>query len=217
MSYILVQKSVWRSSESRVGLASKRQVWSILFFFEIYDHVSKGKFGPLSNCSKRKVWSRFGEKFGPKLPFLNNLNHVWEMFWKRQVWSRFFSESGPNLPFRTIWKWTKLAFWHVIINFEKKKKWTKPAFSKQILTWFWTPSNTFLDQNIRQYVLSLWISCHFRTIRIISLNMWSRGRCLLHRLLSFMQDIDCKNMLCRFEITWTPLDKISEVFTSKMM
>ena len=68
-SYILVQKIVWRSSKSRVGLASKWQVWSILFLFEIYDHVSKGKFGPLSNCSKRQVWSRFGEKFGPNLPF----------------------------------------------------------------------------------------------------------------------------------------------------
>ena len=47
-SYIMVQKSVWRSSESQVRLASKRQVWNILFLFEIYDHVSKGKFGPLS-------------------------------------------------------------------------------------------------------------------------------------------------------------------------
>ena len=69
MSYILVQKSVWRSSESRLGLVSKRQVWSILFLFEISNHVSNGKFGPLSNCSKRQVWSRFEEKSGPKLFF----------------------------------------------------------------------------------------------------------------------------------------------------
>ena len=42
----MAQKSVGRSSESRVELASKRQIWSILFLFEIYDHVPKGKFGP---------------------------------------------------------------------------------------------------------------------------------------------------------------------------
>ena len=65
---------------SRVRLASKRQVWSTFFLFEIFDHVSKGKFGPHSNCSKRQFWSRFGGKSGPKLPFLNNLSHVWEMF-----------------------------------------------------------------------------------------------------------------------------------------
>ena len=141
----MVQKSVWRSSESRVELASKRQVWSILFLFEIYDHVSKGKFGPLSNCSKRQVWSRFGEKIGPNLPFSKHLPHVTQIIPKIQVWSNFFSESGPNLPFRTIWMWTKLAFWHVIKNFEKKKSGPNLPFrsnstrdSGLLQTLFWT-------------------------------------------------------------------------------
>jgi len=60
--------------------------------------------------------------------------------------------------------WTKLAFSNNFNvdqtclltrdhKFRKEKKWTKLAFSKQLLTWFWTPSNTFLDQNIRLYVL----------------------------------------------------------------
>ena len=61
--------SVWRRSESRVGLASKMQVWSTLFLFEIYDHVSKGRFDPLFNCSKRQVSSRLGGNSGPNLPF----------------------------------------------------------------------------------------------------------------------------------------------------
>ena len=115
--YILVQKSVWRSSESRVGLASKRQVWSILFLFEIYDHVSKGKFGPLSNCSKRQVWSRFGEKSGPNLPF-PNISHTWFKLFKKGKFGPDFSPNldqtclfeqfkcGPNLPFDT---WSKIS------------------------------------------------------------------------------------------------------------
>ena len=109
-SCILVQKSVWRSSKSRVGLASKRQVWSILFLFEIYDHVPKDKFDPLSNCSKRQVWSIFGEKSGPNLSFLNNFNHVCEIFGKGKFGPDFSPnmeqtclfeqfESGPTLPF----------------------------------------------------------------------------------------------------------------------
>ena len=85
-SYILVQKSVSKSSESRVGLASKWQVWSILFPSEIYDHMSKGKFGPLSNCSKRQVWSRFGEKIWTKLAFWKHPSHVIQFIQKRQVW-----------------------------------------------------------------------------------------------------------------------------------
>ena len=118
MFHILVQKSVWWSSESRVKLASKRQIWSTLYLFEIYDHVSKGKFGPLSNWSKRQVWSRFGENLDQTGLFQNN-SHTWfKLFKKGKFGPDFFSESGPNLPFRTIWKWTKLAFWHVIINFE---------------------------------------------------------------------------------------------------
>ena len=87
---------------------------SLVHFFlsEIQGHVSKGKFGPLSDCSKRQVWSRFGEKSGPNLPFLNNLNHVREMFSKGKFGPNFSpnldqtclfeqSESGPNLPFDT--------------------------------------------------------------------------------------------------------------------
>ena len=91
-----------KESKVTCGVTSKRQVWSTFFLFEFFDHVSKGKFGPHSNCSKRQVCSIFGEKSGPNLPFLNSLNHVWEMFSKRQVWSRFFSEYGANLPFRAI-------------------------------------------------------------------------------------------------------------------
>ena len=88
-------------------------------------------------------------KIRTKLAFLNNFNHVWEMFRKRQVWSRFFSESGQNLPLRTIWKWTDFVFWHVIINFEEKESGPNLPFRSKFHTWFWTPSNTFLDQNIR--------------------------------------------------------------------
>ena len=158
LTTILVQKNVWMSPESRVELLRKGKFGPLFFLFEIFDHVSKGKFGPHLNCSKRQVWSRFGEKIGPNLPFSKHLPHVTQIIQKRQLWSRFFSESGPNLPFRTIWMWTKLAFWHVIINFEKKKKWTKLAFSSQLHTWLWTPSNTFLDQNIR---LNVHESCQF--------------------------------------------------------
>ena len=80
----------------------KASLVHFFLLFEIYDHVSKGKFGPHSNCSKRQVCSIFGENSGPNLPFSNSLNHVWEMFSKRQNWSRFFSEYGANLPFRAI-------------------------------------------------------------------------------------------------------------------
>ena len=55
-------KKFLKESTITCGVASKRQVWSTFFLFEIFDHVSKGKFGPDSNCSKRQVCSRFGEK-----------------------------------------------------------------------------------------------------------------------------------------------------------
>ena len=73
-------KKCLKGSGVTCGVTSKRQVWSTFFLFEFFDHVSKGKFGPHLNFSKRQVWSRFGEKSGPKLPFLNNLSHVREMF-----------------------------------------------------------------------------------------------------------------------------------------
>jgi len=139
-----------KESKVTCGVSSKRQVWSTFFLFEFFDHVSKGKFGPHSKCSKRQVCSIFGEKSGPNLPFRKHLPHVIQTIRKRQVWSRFFSEYGANLPFRAIWMWTKLAFWHVIKKFEEKKKWTKLAFSSLLHTWLWTPSNTFLDQNLRR-------------------------------------------------------------------
>ena len=100
--------------ESRItwGVASKRQVWSTFFLFEIFDHVSKGKFGPYLNCSKRQVWSRFGEKSGPNLPF-ENISLTWFKLFKKGKFGPIFSpnldqtclfeqfECGPNLPFDT--------------------------------------------------------------------------------------------------------------------
>jgi len=71
--------------ESRVtcGVSSKRQVWSTFFLFEFFDHVSKGKFGPHSNSSKRQVWSKIRRK-------ILDQTCLFEQF-----------ESGPNLPFDT--------------------------------------------------------------------------------------------------------------------
>ena len=125
-----------KESKVTCGVSSKRQVWSTFFLFEFFDHVSKGKFGPHSKCSKRQVCSIFGEKSGPNLPFRKHLPHVIQTIQKRQVWSRFFSEYGANLPFRTISKWTKLAFWHVTLNFGEKKSGPNLPFRSKSHTWY---------------------------------------------------------------------------------
>ena len=54
---------------------------------------------------------------------------------------------GPKSILMTI-----IAFWHVIIIFEGKLKWTKITFYKQLLHVTWTPSNTCQDQKIRRFV-----------------------------------------------------------------
>ena len=137
MSYILVRKSVWRSSESRVGLPSKRQIRFTLSLFEIYDHVSKGKdqtFKLFEKSSlvqiRRKIWTKLAfSKITPardsnysklaslvqiflqictKLAFSNNLNADQTCLLKR------------DHKFRREIKWTKLTFskqvQHVILN-----------------------------------------------------------------------------------------------------
>ena len=94
MSYILVQKSVWRRSESRVGLASKRQVWSTLKLFEKASLVQiRRKIRP--NLPFWIIWitcvrcfeiGKFGPDFSPNL----DQTCLFEQF-----------ENGPNLPFPT--------------------------------------------------------------------------------------------------------------------
>ena len=59
----------------------------------VLDLPRKGKFGPLSNCSKRQVWSRFGEKTGPNLPFSKHLPHVTQII-QKGTFGPYFS---PNL------------------------------------------------------------------------------------------------------------------------
>ena len=63
--------------------------------------------------------------------------------------SNFNCLNGPNVHFRITWKWTKIAFWHLIIIFEDKTKWIKNVFSKQFLHVIWKPWNTFRDQKVR--------------------------------------------------------------------
>ena len=87
-----------KESKVTCGVTSKRQVWSTFFLFEFFDHMSKGKFGPHSNCSRRQVWSRFGEKTGPNLPF-ENISLTWFKLFKKGNFGQF--ECGPNLPFDT--------------------------------------------------------------------------------------------------------------------
>ena len=54
---------------------------------------------------------------------------------------------GPKLEIQNIEKWTKIRFGHVILNFEEKLSGPKSDFRSKSITWEWTPSNTFLDQN----------------------------------------------------------------------
>ena len=83
MSYILVQKSVWRRSESRVGLASKRQVWSILFLFE------SGHNLPFDTWSYLKFDGKFRRDIKwSKLAFSKQVQHV--------ILNSFKHFSGPK-------------------------------------------------------------------------------------------------------------------------
>ena len=72
-------------------------------------------------------------------------------------WSSFYCSDGPKAHFRTIWKWTKIAFWHVIIIFEDKTKWTKNAISRQLLHVIWTPLKHFSGSKIKLYAVGLMI------------------------------------------------------------
>ena len=73
---------------------------------------------------------------------LGGLHGIWKL--KIENWERHISNVTyhtslwPKALFRTIWKWTKIAFWHAIIIFEDKTKWTKHVISRQLLHVIWT-------------------------------------------------------------------------------
>ena len=87
--------------------------------------------------------------------------------WQMQFWSIVYSKSEPKFRIRTIWKWTKTAFWHVIINFKNVFLWSRSSVKLQFWstfklyecailvqirrrteTWYWGRSNTFLERNL---------------------------------------------------------------------
>ena len=88
----------------RDELASKIGFWPTKFFFEIYDHVSKSDFGPLLNGSNFRFWSR-------------DLLRI---------------EIGAKSEIRSIEKWSKIGFCHLIIIFEEQIEWSKIGYSKKV-------------------------------------------------------------------------------------
>ena len=99
----LLRKSVWRRSFPRDELPSKTRFCSRQFFFELFNHVSKSDFAPLLNSSNFWFWSRF-------------LLRV---------------KIGAKSEIRTVEKWSKIRFGHVIIIFGEKMERSKIGFSKQ--------------------------------------------------------------------------------------
>ena len=102
-------------------------------------------------ASKRHIWSRFREKTGPNLHFENISLTLFEQF-----------EYGPDYLDQTCILTRDHKFW-------KEKKWTKLVFSKKLLTWFWTPLNTFLGQTIRLNVYGFVESLRsfFQTCKVV--------------------------------------------------
>jgi len=103
------------------------------FYFFSKFMITRQKASPLSNCSKRQVWSRFGVKSGPNLPFSKHLPHVTQIIQK----GTFRPDFSPNLDqtclfeqFESGPKWTCLLTRDH--KFRKEIKWTKLAFSKQV-------------------------------------------------------------------------------------
>ena len=86
-----------------MGLLRKSDFGPFNFLFEIFDHVSKSVFGPLFNSSNFRFCSRFLLRI----------------------------EIGAKLEIRSIEKWSKIGFGHVIIIFEEEIEWSKIGFSKQ--------------------------------------------------------------------------------------
>ena len=87
-----------------------------------------------------------------------------------RFWSNFYS-NRTKVPYLTIWRGTRIAFWHLIIIFEDKTKWIKNVFSMQLLHVFWKPWNTFWDQKIRFCVVvknKFWKTWLFHFVQIDS-------------------------------------------------
>ena len=95
------------------GTCFETAFWSTLFLLKTYAHVP---WSTVWSTFKRQIWSRFEVRCWTKNAFSKNLQNMIQISQKSNFGLISYFESGPNLPFGTIWKWTKLAFWHVIIN-----------------------------------------------------------------------------------------------------
>ena len=99
---------------------------------------------------------------------INKLIRTWLLLVRKSV-LHFFSLKWTKV--RAIWKWNKVAIWHVVEHslsncsnlqlwfISKRKIWTKVicevTFAKLLQHVIWTPSNTFLDQNLRSRVYEI--------------------------------------------------------------
>ena len=103
----------WLKGFKILGTCVDTAFWSTLFLLKTYAHVH---WSTVWSTFKRQIWSRFEVRCWTKNAFSKNLQNMIQISQKSNFGLISYFESGPNLPFGTIWKWTKLAFWHVIIN-----------------------------------------------------------------------------------------------------
>ena len=106
--------------------------------------------------------------------------------------TRFYSESGPKSEIRTIKKWTKIGFEHVIINFDEKLGGPKSNFRSKFIMWellqtlFWikkgSPAHSRISKVNLRPVPNLKVSVHQRVNAKdkLELNFFQRNRTVLH-------------------------------------
>ena len=107
------QEKWLKEFKSHLGLASKLHFGQLYFSWKLTLTCLEALYW---STFKRQIWSRFEVRCWTKNAFSKNLQNMIQISQKSNFGLISYFESGPNLPFGTIWKWTKLAFWHVIIN-----------------------------------------------------------------------------------------------------
>ena len=129
------------------GLRVKRQVWSTLKLFEKTSLLQ----------IRRKIWTKLA--FSKTSPIRDSI------YSKKASLVQIFLRIWSKLAFSNNFKVDQTCLLTRDPEFRSEKKWTKLAFSKQVSHVIWTPSNTFLDQNIRRWVIVDFIETFKRKLK----------------------------------------------------
>ena len=150
-------------SLNMISITTRLKCWPRKVFKVVQNHVlglhRKWNFGPhffslkwtksaISNSFKvnQSCYFTCDQKFTGRIVTL--VYFLIERIYNFGPFRREIYDHVWNCNFGPFSNCSILQLWSI----SKNKRWTKVAFRNNSNTWFWTPSNTFLDQNLRSAV-----------------------------------------------------------------